>query len=322
MSQESQQQELRLPAGFDPVNLEIMNLMEDSTLLSFCLTDKRGVALCNDEVFWRNRAAANYALLLQYKEVAETWYQFYRRVYYDAYYVLMIGDAERNYLYTDINLAYQKLLRLLQLLETLPVENMTLEQLMAFDFDSHEFLEGNMYHIMVVFKNRTITVGDESSEIIFEVSDSARGRYLNPNLLSYPVLNPSGPLVSLLTYGEDGVKDYTFLPLTTDTLLDIHNVLRNQAAYIIIPDSGEQDDTLEVSKYGFVMSRKDVVLALLNPALYSSEFKSEFFAFVAPRDYRKDNETEARYTQQLITTPGAAYQLRDIASLLMDWPWK
>ena len=77
-------------AGFDPINFEIMNKMDDATLLSYCVTDQRALALCNNEVFWHNRTMANYPLLTKYKEIAESWYQFYQRIYYDAYYLLRI----------------------------------------------------------------------------------------------------------------------------------------------------------------------------------------------------------------------------------------
>jgi hypothetical protein len=326
---------LRLPDEFDPINFEIMNKMDDATLLAYCIVDQRALTLCNNQVFWRNRVLAKYGLLIKYKEIAETWYEFYRRIYYDAYYLLRVDGV--NYLYTNIVSAYNKLVQSLWLSEGLPVENLTFEQLSKFDFGSYEFLEGNHYQILIIFKNRAIITGADENNSIFRLSEVGDNNYFDANLLSYPILSPSGPLINLISHGnyenyDQEETDNVFFSLSSEDLMSLrdimsprdtvflHDISDDQSAYIVMPDSDKQGDKLGYSQYGLIMTRENVVLALLNPALYDPRFESEFFVFVATRDYHRNKRNEAQQTLQLITTPGAAHQLRDISALLTYYP--
>ena len=144
-------EEYRLPPGFEDLDYIIMNEMDDAQLLSYCLTDQRSVRLCSNEVFWKNRTLSRYALLVKFKKIEETWYEFYRRIYYNAYYVL--NKNGELFIYTDMRLVYDKLNYSLQFNENLQVKKLNYEGLMKFDFGNHEFLEGGTYQILVILLN-------------------------------------------------------------------------------------------------------------------------------------------------------------------------
>ena len=69
-------------SGIKDVDLKILSELDDETLLNFCVTNKYGSQLCQDEMFWRNRLTAKYPDSLNFKDPKRTWKSWYLNLTY------------------------------------------------------------------------------------------------------------------------------------------------------------------------------------------------------------------------------------------------
>ena len=234
--------EYRLPPGFEDLDYIIMNEMDDAQLLSYCLTDQRSVRLCSNEVFWKNRTLSRYSLLAKFRKDDETWYEFYRRIYHDAYYIANVDGS--LYTYTDIGLAYDKLINEVQLSENLLINKLSYEELIKFDFDNHEFLDDGDYQILVMFKNEPLIFGGgnevmEGPNILLHISGSQR--YFDPSLILYPKLAPSGPLLFTVDDRYSSTSKSKFLALNSQNLTKHYEKFCDaRRLFVIFTDSGKK----------------------------------------------------------------------------------
>lgn len=109
------------PTYIIEIDQGILQIIEDADLFNVCTTNSYVADICNDEVFWRNRAKTRYSILMKFKPIGVTWKAFYHRLVNDAMYVVRT-NVGNHFLYSNIVDAYDKLWDELSKEYVLPVE--------------------------------------------------------------------------------------------------------------------------------------------------------------------------------------------------------
>ncbi len=77
-----------LPRGRDMQREVLLNIQDEKTFLSACTIDKATYKLC-DDVFFRNRIARSFSLLLDKKPLNLSWKKYYLKT---VYYIDLLND--------------------------------------------------------------------------------------------------------------------------------------------------------------------------------------------------------------------------------------
>ena len=104
-------EEFKFPTIVSDVNYEVLVGLDDSSLFNFCATDKYAVEICRDDNFWRRRVNNKLALFIHLKRANETWREFYYRVQYNMYYVIVsiVGGDTSSSLFTNTEFLFERL---------------------------------------------------------------------------------------------------------------------------------------------------------------------------------------------------------------------
>jgi hypothetical protein len=255
----------------DDINLEVMRNMDDVTLSNFCKTSPYYKNLCENTIWLeRIKAVPGLSLLLPYRSHYKSSGDFYLNVRNDAQYVVNItapdaygknirthitNNIQETYIYDRRRLVEDKLRNHGH---ALPEDVPEKEYEIWLSWLRKEF--SFTFTIMIRFDN-VVDYDRLDDYTIYSITEGAPG-YLNPNILSYPLLNRRDVYVAVerqakipsLRFEESFPDIQSFIKYNTESLRQVHKMGKSIILYVRVADISRfanHEVRLGWMRYGF-----------------------------------------------------------------------
>lgn len=251
----------------DDINLEIMRKMDDITLSNFCKTSPYYRNLC-ENIIWleRIRAIPGLSLLLPYRSHYKSLEDFYFNVRNDAQYVttivIPVTETTKNarirgapikYVTNDVQKAYAHAIEYFSSL--VPMETRAVradEELLQ--------LMKEMVRLTIMIRFDGVMDYDRLDDYtIYSTTKDVPG-YFNPNILSYPLLEPR-VIYMAIRHDVEGKRsllsyfgDFTFVKYGANSFNQAHRMNQNVTLFFKAKDDdpvAESRNYLGWMSYGF-----------------------------------------------------------------------